>query len=193
MPLLCSSLLRWRIRVSAFVAGILLLGAGCGGPPSVIILSPVNGSFETGPSVSVMGVVANIDDAAIADVRVNGVSVLPLSSGAFSTTVALDPVAIVNPIVVEVIGVGGSVLRDRVTVIAGDSIPDGNFSEDGIALRVAEGGLNQLEPLVTSLVDIDLAMLVPPGTLIVDNFCYQDSFLGCLGRVDASMSGSPAP
>ena len=32
-----------------------------------------------------------------------------------------------------------------------------------------------------------------PGTLVIDNFCYQDTIFGCLGRVDATISGSPPP
>jgi hypothetical protein len=175
------------------LVGLVVL-AGCGaGPPLIAITSPTQGSFESGASVSVSGVVMNIDSAAIADVRVNGVSVLPLTGMTFSTTVTLDPVAIINPIVAEVIGNSGSVLRHRITVIAGDSIADGDFSEDSLALRFTEPGLDELEPFITSQVPLDLATLVPPGTLIVDDFCYQDSFLGCLGRVDATVSGSPPP
>ena len=131
---------RWRRRRFQLLglAGVLsLIGVGCSpGPPEIVILTPANGTFEAGASITVQGFVMNIDPAAIADVRVNGVSVLPLSGTMFSTTVALDPVAIVNPIVAEVIGNTGTVLRDRVTVIVGDSIADGDFSQDGIALRI---------------------------------------------------------
>lgn len=175
------------------VSLVIGIGTGCNPEPRIVILSPTNGSFDSNASVTVAGILVNIDPAAIADVRVNGVSVLPLSGGMFSTTVVLDAGTIANPIVAEVIGNGGSVLRDRVTVIYGDSIADGDFSQDGVALRITEAGINELEPLVTSLVDLDLATLVPPGTLIVDNFCYLDSFLGCLGRVDATVHSSPPP
>ncbi len=190
---------RGRARQSAqgsFLALVLLAAASIGcndGVPAVMIVTPVTGSFTTAPTVQVQGVVLNVDPAVIADVRVNGVSVLPLAAGTFTTTVTLDTVAVVNPIVAEVIGNSGTVLRDRVTVIAGDSIADGDFSLDGIALRLTEAGLDEIEPQVKSLVPLDLAALVPPGTLIVDNFCYQDSFLGCIGRVDATISGSPPP
>jgi hypothetical protein len=175
------------------VMSVLLAGIGCNEGPGIQIVLPPHGTFETGASVMVAGVVVDIAPEAIADVRVNGVSVMPLSGSAFSTTITLDPQAIVNPIVAEVIGHGGSVLRDRVTVIAGASIADGDFSQDGLALRITESGLNELEPLVESMVDLDLAVLVPPGTLIVDNFCYQDTVFGCIGRVDATIHGSPPP
>lgn len=183
----------WRGGPVALLALAALCGCS-GGPPQIIIATPVHGSFHPGGgNVIVSGAVLNIDPAAIADVRVNGVSVMPLTNMTFMTSVALDPVAIINPIVAEVIGNSGSVLRDRITVIAGDSIQDGDYSLDSVALRFSESGLDDLEPFVKSQVPLDLATLVPPGTLIVDNFCYQDSIFGCLGRVDATVSGSPAP
>jgi len=73
---------------------------------------------------------------------------------------------IVHPIVAEVIGKSGTVLRDRVTVIAGDSIPDGELSPDAVALRIDEKGLEDLGPLVTSGVSLDPATLVPPYTWV---------------------------
>jgi len=182
--------------ILASLALVLLLGsAACNpGPPGILIVTPANGTFSSDPSIAVDGVVLNIDAENIADVLVNGSSVLPLGPGStFSTTVTLDAGAIVNPIVAEVVGTSGTVLRDRVTVMAGDSRADGAFSEEGLALRLTDPGLDEIEPLVTSLVPLDLASLVPPGTLVVDNFCYEDSFLGCLGRVDATVSGSPPP
>jgi hypothetical protein len=176
------------------LAAAALVGTGCsGGEPGIFIVTPTSGSFETGASVQVSGLVLNIEEEAIADVRVNGVSVMPLQSMAFTTTVTLDAQAIVNPIVAEVVGNSGTVLRNRVTVIAGSSILDGDFSVDGLALRIARPGLDELEPLVAGAVDLDLATLVPPGSLVVDDYCYQDSIFGCLGRVDATISGSPPP
>ena len=134
----------------------------------------------------------NLD--AVADVQVNGVSVMPLTAeGLFSITVPLDPGTIEQPITAEVIGESGGILRDRIMVLYGASVADGDFSPEGIALRLSEAGLDELEPLVTGLVPLDLATLVPPGSLVIDNFCYQNSFFGCLGRVDATISGSPVP
>lgn len=180
--------------VFGLVVGMAMM-MGCGeGPPQIVISSPVNGTFTTASSVVVTGALLYVDAEDIADVTVNGVSMLPLGPGqTFSTTVNLDPSAIINPIVAEVVAHGGSTLRDRVSVMRGDSVADGAFSQEGIALRINESGLDAIEPLVTSLVPLDLASLVPPGTLVVDNYCYQDSIFGCLGRVDATISGSPPP
>ena len=88
-------------RTTLLLLLLILLAAASGcsnGEPLIVIVTPTNGSFEAGATVGVAGVLVNIDSAAIADVRVNGVSVLPLTGMTFSTTVTLDTVAIVNPI-----------------------------------------------------------------------------------------------
>lgn len=184
---------RSRTAVLGLVVGVAL-AVGCGvGPPEIVISTPANGTFTTGSSVLVTGALSNVDPDDVADVLVNGVSVLPLGPGqTFSATVNVGP-GIINPIIAEVVAPGGAILRDRVTVLVGETRADGAFSEEGIALRLNESGLNEIEPLVTSLVPLDLAALVPPGTLVVDNFCYADSIFGCIGRVDATISGSPPP
>lgn len=187
---------RMRRRSPVVLALLALLGAiACGdGPPQVLIATPLNGTFTTEASVVVSGVLLRVDLDSVADVRVNGVSALPLGpGGGFSVSVPLVPGVVIQPIVAIVIGNTGAKLTDRVTVIRGDSVADGDLSYDGIALRLTESGLDELEPLVTSLVPLDVASLVPPGTLVVDNFCYRDSIFGCLGRVDATVSGAPPP
>lgn len=50
-----------------------------------------------------------------------------------------------------------------------------------------------LEAALASKIPIDLSSLVQPGTLVIDDFCYQDSIFGCVGRVDAVISNDPAP
>ncbi len=187
---------RYLSRLATLIAGLSLLTvAGCGdGPARVIIFSPLQGTFTTASSVLVQGALVDVNLDAVADVQVNGVSVMPLTGdGLFSVTVPLDPGTIEQPITAEVIGESGGILRDRIMVLYGDSVADGDFSPEGIALRLTEAGLDELEPLVTGLVPLDLATLVPPGSLVIDNYCYQDSIFGCLGRVDATISGSPAP
>ena len=193
--------LRWRSGRSGrlvavgFLLSTLVGAVACGpGPARVVILTPANGTFTTAGTVQVTGVLLDVNIDAVADVVVNGVSALPLDQNQmFTITVPLTPGTIIQPIVAEVIGDSGTTLTDRITVMLGDSVADGDFSPGGIALRISEGGLNELEPLVTSLVPLDVASLVPPGTLVVDNFCYQDSIFGCLGRVDATVSGNPPP
>jgi len=174
---------------------MLIVALGCGeGPARVVIFSPLQGTFTTSSSVLVQGALLDVNLEAVADVQVNGISALPLiSEGLFSVTVPLNPAVIEQPITVEVIGQSGGILRDRVMVLYGPAVADGDFSPEGIALRITEAGLDELEPLVTGLVPLDLASLVPPGSLVIDNYCYSDTIFGCLGRVDATISGSPPP
>ena len=174
---------------------MLIVVLGCGeGPPRVVIFSPLQGTFTTSSTVLVQGALLDVNLEAVADVQVNGISALPLiSEGLFSVTVPLNPAVIEQPITVEVIGQSGGILRDRVMVLYGPAVADGDFSPEGIALRITEAGLDELEPLVTGLVPLDLASLVPPGSLVIDNYCYSDTIFGCLGRVDATISGSPPP
>ena len=133
--------------LAALGLGVILAGSvGCGdGPPQVLLISPANGTFTTEGSVLVSGILVNVNTEAVADVLVNGVSALPLGAGdTFSVTIPLDALEVVNPIVAEVIGQSGSVLRDRVTVMVGDSIADGDLSPGGVALRLNDGGLDEI-------------------------------------------------
>ena len=168
-----------------------LLGGSCG-KVSLFIDSPGQGIFTTDTSILVTGHFTKADPAETT-VTVNGVVATILPDRTWSVTVPLDAVAIVNPILAELTTTGGALQRRRVTVIVGDSIADGDVSPMGVALRLNDSGLDEVEPVITSLVNLDLATLLPPGTLVIDNFCYQDSFLGCLGRVDVTVSGSPPP
>jgi hypothetical protein len=182
------------LAASLFCLGILGVAACGSGPPRVVLFSPLQGTFTTDATIQVDGVLIDVNLDAVADVQVNGISAMPLAPGGlFSVTVPLDPTMLEQPITAEVIGESGGILRDRVMVIYGPSVVDGDFSPEGIALRLNEAGLDEIEPLVTGLVPLDLATLVPAGTQVVDDFCYLDSFLGCLGRVDATISGSPPP
>lgn len=186
-----STLIR-LLAAALIVAGTAGVGVACGPAQSIQILTPTMGTFTQSATINVTGSLTAIGPAAIASLTVNGVSVTPSGSN-FSTTVTLTPGEIVQPITAEVTLNGGNVFRDRITVLSGDSIADGDFSEMGIALRLNDTGLDQLEPEITSLVNLDLATLLPAGTLVIDNFCYADSFLGCIGRVDVTVSGSPPP
>ena len=143
---------------------LCILTACSPGPPEITITSPENGLFTTDTSVLVQGVVLNVDPESIADVTVGGVSVMPLVGGiGFSISVPLAPGQLVQPIVAELTSIGGPILRDRITVISGDFSLDGEYATEGVALRMSEAGLDAIEGLVTSLVDLDLASLLPAG------------------------------
>ncbi len=181
--------------VALLLVAALSLGGTCSKSPKVTITSPANGEFIDAASVLVMGVVEDVADEKLVDVTVNGTSVLPLAGdGSFAVVVPLDALDPLNALVAAVTtSDGGPTLRDRVTVVVGDAVTDTDFNVDSVALRLTEAGLDAIEPTVTSLVDIDLATLLPPGTLVINDFCYEDTFLGCIGRVDVTIHGSPPP
>ena len=165
----------------AAAALLTALTVGCGDIPAIVILTPTNGVFTTGSSVVVTGIVTGVADEYIQEVTVQGVSVLPLGPGnTFSTSVNLDPAEIVNPIVAELTRSDGPVHRDRVTVMLGDSIADGGFSPEGIALRINDTGLIEMEPIIEDLVDqsFDLGDLIG-GPPIQVNECLASVFGLC--------------
>ncbi|MCG8591289.1 MAG: hypothetical protein MJE66_18505 [Proteobacteria bacterium] len=176
----------WATTTLVAVAFVL----SCGQPPRIVIESPANGTFSNASSIAVTGRITG-RLGTVADVTVNGVSVLPLGSGgAYSATVALDDSAIFNPIIVEMTRTTGQVTRDRVTVIAGESIVDGDVSPMGIALRLNDSGLDSVEPVIGDLVDFDLAAILPAGTVIADQ-CFIDTFLGCTGSAVVTIDNPP--
>ena len=60
---------------------------------------------------------------------VNGVVVAVDGTGAFNTTITLDPAIVFNPIDVELTDTAnGFFVKRRITVIAADSIADGAYS-----------------------------------------------------------------
>jgi hypothetical protein len=156
--------------------------------PSLKVTSPIHGTFSTDASVTVTGLVKNVN-LATAVVTINGSPVTLQPDGTFSHVLALNPSIVFNPIETRLVS---PFKIDRRVVIAGPSVADGDFSFDALGLRLNDTGLDQLEPVVASLVDLDLATLLPPGTLVIDNYCYA-TFIGCLGRVDALIEGSPPP
>ena len=178
------------------ILALLALGlavVACRPNPSIVILSPAHGTFTTAPSVTVTGRVDNF--SANLEVRVNGVSIpVNPADNTWSTSVLLDGVAIVNPITASLVRVsdGGIVSRQRIVVHAADSVADGDFSNSGIGLRLNDSGLDQIEPILESQIDFDLAALLPVGTVLINNQCFADGgFLGCLGRATVSVINPP--
>jgi hypothetical protein len=165
------------------------LAVACNPPPFPKILTPPNGTFSTAGSILVTGKIQGTL-AQVATLTVNGVPV-PKSTN-WSATVTLDPGEVFNPIVAEVTRTNGQKVRTRITVIAGESVADGGLSPMGLALRLNDTGLDVIEPTLGSLVDLDLAALLPLGTVLINNQCMVDSIFGCLGRATVSVF-TPAP
>jgi hypothetical protein len=187
-----SMLRRSAVVLLSLVAGLVAGAASAGRPaatPIITIFSPANGAFTTDPTVTVTGRVTQVN-LATATLRVNG-TVVPMNpDGTFSHVVTLNPTLVFNPIETRLTS---WVLRlDRRVVIAGDSVADGDLSPSGLALRLNDSGLDALEPVVTSLVDLDLATLVPAGTQVINEYCIVRVIV-CIQSADAFVEGSPPP
>jgi hypothetical protein len=171
------------------LVAVPLLGASCDKRPVPTLTSPGHGLFTTAGSVLVTGSVSG-NLANLVQLTVNGVPT-PLSGRSFSATVTLDPAAVFNPIVAEALRSDGSRARARVTVIAGESIPDGGLSEMGLGMRLNDTGLDALEPTLGSLVDLDLATLLPLGSTVISKCMVPGPFGSCLGWATVTVQSPP--
>jgi hypothetical protein len=150
---------------------------------AIEIISPANGGFTQQESVAVLGRVTSSTITAL--VSVNGSPTEPRADGTFSADVPLDPELILNPVLAEVSDqTNGFIDRDRIVVVAGDSIPAGEPVDEGVALRLTDSGLAKLEASLPSILDLDADALIAPGTIVVNNYCVIDSPFGCIERVD---------
>jgi hypothetical protein len=171
---------------------LFTLGAWCGNPATITITSPAHGTFSTAASISVTGTVANVN-LANSEVRVNG-AVVPLVGSNFSLSMPLSASALLNPIYAEVrnLATGQVLARTRHEVIFGNSVADGAFSLNGVALRLGDTGLDQLEPIIAGGVTINPATLLPVGSVVVSNYCaIPGPFGSCLGRITARVANPP--
>jgi cysteine-rich repeat protein len=173
-------------------------GFTCTGEPSncgligVTITSPPHGSFTSASAVTVAGFVSNLPPAQAA-LTINGTPV-PLIGSAFSTVVPISAAAIFNPIRATLTDTSnGAKAHSRVVVIAGPSVANGSFSPQSVGLRLNDSGLDAVEPLVAQLAGggLNLADLVPVGTVLVNNECFIDSIFGCLGRATVRIANPP--
>jgi hypothetical protein len=172
----------------------------CGGatcpacvPFTVSIDGPAHGIFSLAATSTVSGHTTGVGPAG-ADLTINGAPVALQPDGTFSTSVPLSQGAIFNPIHARLSRrFDGRTAFDRVVVIAGASIPDGNPSPNGIGMRINDTGLDAVEPVATTLIDIDPSTFVTAGTLVLDDYCYAPLGSVCFGSVDVTISGTPPP
>jgi len=184
-----------RLSILALLIASTIVGCG-----RVEIDDPVNGDFIDQPTVNVSGNIFSIDpveypiDVADLALEINGSDIPIAPDGSYSTNILLDPTKVFNPIEADIIEIStGFVDSDRIVVIAGDSIAEGDFSPESIALQINASGLDALEPVVSSLVDFDLPSLLPVNTTVVNNLCVIDGPFGtCLGTATITVA-APAP
>ncbi|MFT5040987.1 MAG: hypothetical protein ACI8TX_001958, partial [Hyphomicrobiaceae bacterium] len=162
-------------------------------PVEVTLTSPTHGSFTTASTTNVTGVVTS-DPISDATLTINGQAVTIAANGTFSKTLTLTPADIFNGIRAEVTQVStGFTVRDRRVVIWGNSVTKAQGSSQSVGLRIGDSGFNALEPVLTSLVDLDIGTLLPNGTQVFSQ-CFTDSIFGCIasgtGRVKSTSLGS---
>jgi LBP / BPI / CETP family, C-terminal domain len=177
------------LRLLVVLLAVPLLGASCDKRPNPGIATPLNGTFTSAGSILVTGTVSG-NLTKLAELTVNGVPT-PLSGRSYSATVTLDPATVFNPIVVEARRTDGSRSRARVTVIVGESIPDGGLTEMGLGMRLNDSGLDALESSLGELVDLDLATLLPVGTTVISDCFVPGPFGTCLGSANVSIQNPP--
>jgi len=149
--------------------------------PRVDLNQPANGTFTQNGSVSVTGSVTN--PAPGQTLTINN-TVVPVSGGAFSTTVSMSQ-PLLNPIQADLTS-PGFLARDRHMVVKGASVADGAYSPHGIGLRVTNGGLAQVIPFVHGSINLDPSTFIVPGTKVVSGECAISNpiFGGCIESVD---------
>lgn len=174
-------------------------GYTCSGVPSVcvpftvVITAPTHGVFTSASTTTVTGFITQLTPGN-AFLSVNGTAVPVAANRTFSTTVPLNATNIFNPIRATLTDlVHGSSAHARVVVIRGLSVANGAYSPKSVAMRLLDSGLDRVEPLVGSIAGsgLDLATLLPVGTVVVDDRCFIDSALGCLGRGSVVVRNPP--
>jgi hypothetical protein len=175
------------------------LDVDCGGscaacvPFTVTIDSPLHGLFTTASSTPVTGHTTGVGPAG-ATLTINGAPIALGPGGTFSTAVPLGAAALFNPINAKLVrNHDGRTAYDRVVVISGNAIPAGQPSPNGVGMRINDRGLDTIEPVATTLVQIDPSTLVTPGTPVLEDYCYAPVGSVCFGSVDVTISGTPPP
>jgi hypothetical protein len=76
---------------------------------------------------------------------VNGIAVTPAAN--WSVSVPVSAAAVLNRITAAGVLTSGGTLRENLTIVVGDGVQTG-FVLDGVALRIADTGLDQITPIV---------------------------------------------
>lgn len=181
----------------AFVVSTLLGLSGLHATDAVaanlLLAEPVHGSFTTAAEIVTSGRV-EADHLSDVVLTVNGTVVTPAADGSFSHPVALAAERIFNPVLVELTAAGHTTVQ-RPVVIVGTPLPDTALAPESLAVRLTDRGIDQLESLVSRLVDVDVASFLPPGPVFRDEVCTKIPPFGTrvCGDVHVTIEADPAP
>jgi hypothetical protein len=170
------SLAAEKVSLRAFVRDqleILRFGRG-------FIETPPNGNFTNAGSVAVTGGIRGTE--AVSGLDLNGVpQTLSDPDKTFSTSAALSPAPIFNPIIAEVTAANGDVRRDRVTLVVGDGVNsgfvlDGAMSAESLGMRFTNTGLGQVTPIVQDMAAgaFDIGGLLTAQNPVLDDECVAE-------------------
>lgn len=163
-------------RIALWVALGLTIGASCNPGAQLLLDSPVHGTFLNGALVTVTGRL--VQPGQFASLAVNGVPVTPAAT--WSVDVPVDTSAVFQRLSAVGVLQSGAKLKRFVTVVVGDGVQtgfvlDGEASPQGVALRIADTGLDQISPIVESLSGDSLDI---SGLITAQNPIAQGSMSG---------------
>jgi hypothetical protein len=165
-----------EFRVSTASVVALLVGfltVACNDPiPVLTVTSPANGTFTTASSINVTGNVSNSAPADI-DLTVNGVSVPLQPNGSFTYSAPVDQSAIMNPLVFSLRKISSNYrTRQRIMVLGGQAVADGQFSPSSLGMRINDTGLHQLQPTIQGLINssFNIQALILAANPIISNY-----------------------
>jgi len=159
----------------------------------LFIDSPAHGIFTTAGSVTVTGHYTTLLPTQVS-ITINGTPADSVNTAlrTFSHTLFLDEADIFNPARVVLTNTdNGDDIHRRIVVIRGQSVADGSFSNQSVALRINDTGLDSIEPLVAGLAagQFNLADILPPGTVLADE-CFI-TVIGCWGSAQVRIANPP--
>uniref|UniRef100_A0A7S4HNL7 EGF-like domain-containing protein n=1 Tax=Odontella aurita TaxID=265563 RepID=A0A7S4HNL7_9STRA len=160
-------------------------------PITVKLNSPSHGQFSQENSIHVEGQASTgpHDDVIL---TLNGAPVSVQNDGTFFTSISLDSFVIFNEIKAEVTHIpSGFNTRDRLVVIAGQSILLGGVVSESAGIRVTGRGLHILDDVIKKNVNFNLPDLLPTGTRLINSKCFQDAcvpLIGCTCLIKGSVT-----
>ena len=164
--------------------------------PFLELQSPTQGLFLQGSMLEASGVFGGAAPEKYS-VYINDEVAQTGSMGGFSHAIEASP-GILQPVVAELRRTATQevLVRQRRTLLQAPGVPLGATEGSGLSFRLSDRGLDRLEPSLASMVEIDLPALLPPGTLVIDDFEYF-CLVGCLTTdvtINPSNGGNaPAP